>query len=210
MSRDNTKKIKKWSLPLIMLLTSFGCASFGFASWVAVGGVSYGIDGIVQREEFDLAPSLVEVISIDSMDSFQYYAGYGFVSDGIFVLDYNLTGTCTIDSEIAKNCLLSFAGESKSLKIDFELSTELDGGFEVNNFTSSDVTLSSELFATVSNTPSVAETIFTTFTIVCDRNDENIEFDFNINICFEGEREDFPDLADANFEITMMPRENAS
>lgn len=184
----------------------------GFSAWLVTGGsdeVSV-IAGLRTADIVNATPAQnLDVITISSLSSFQYAAGYGFVVDGVYGNSITLTGSCSFNAAYGKRCFDSFASDSnKSFLLDFKLSTALTNGFSGNSFASSEVSLTSTNFTVASQDPADGADITTTFTIACADNTSNFTFDFSVNLTYGGTLTSFPNLASANIGVTFTPREN--
>ena len=197
---------------LVALFTMLMCTSVGFAAWITTGGSSSILSGNIDADDVQggggssHTPENLDVITITTLNGYEYSTGYGFVNDDVISNSTNLTGTCLFNVTNGKKCFTSFR-ENKSFKLDITLSTSLSGGFSGNSLTSNSASLTSDNFTVASTNPTDSTNITTSFTITCNSSDSNFTFDFAINLTYGGSS--FPNLASANFNIKFEPKENA-
>ena len=206
---DNKTKI---IIPLVTVGCALMCISVGFATWITTSGGTTSVLGQVQADDVDNAGhgENVDVITITSIEPYQYAAGYGFVNNGVYASSVDLTGTCLFNVANGKSCFDSFSGSSKSFKLDVTLSTALSGGFSSQGFSSSSISVTSTNFSSTSHTTITnSDTISTTFTVACIDNSENFSFSFSIGLSFANSLTSFPDMGDANLNISFLPKENS-
>lgn len=201
----------KWFAAIISLLSSVMSFSIGFGLWSIQAVDTDGITGNIQVdtvEEDHGTPQNLDVITISSMNSFSYAAGYGFNIDDVFGNTAYLTGTCSFNAENGKKCFTSFR-ESNSFKLDIELSSSLSGGLSSNSFTSNEISLTSSNFTLSNQDPTDGEKITATFIITCSSNNSNFTFDFSIKLVYGGTLSNFPNLAAAALNVKFTPKENS-
>ena len=197
---------------LVALFTMLMCTSIGFATWITTSGDSSAIGGNIEADDVQggggstHTPENLDVVTISTLNGYQYSTGYGFVNDDVCSNSTSLTGTCLFNSANGKKCFTSFR-DTKSFKLDITLSTSLSGGFSGNNFTSNSISLTSSNFSVSTSDPVDSTNITTSFTIVCNDNNSDFSFDFAINLTYGGSS--FPNLSSANINIKFEPKENA-
>ncbi|MBR1581697.1 MAG: hypothetical protein IJ656_01560 [Bacilli bacterium] len=204
------KKIGRKLLVVLCPVSIISLVGLGFSTWavatqatnnmtvdLSVGDVITGGTG-----------EALDVITISSLGNFEYATGYGFVNDGIYADNVDLTGTCLVNTANAKSCFTSYRN-TKSFKLDVSLSTALPNGLNPNGFSSSSMSLTSTNFSVNDTDPVDGEAITTSFVITCTNTDADFSFDFSLNLKWTGSLSSFPNLASANFNITFTPKENA-
>ena len=196
---------------LVALFTMLMCTSIGFATWITTNGSNSAINGAIDADNVDNGgsahtPENLNVVTITTLNGYQYSTGYGFVNDDVISNSTSLTGTCLFNTTNGKKCFTSFR-ESKSFKLDVTLSTSLSGGFSANNLASNSISLTSNNFTVAASVPTSSTTITTSFTITCNSSDSDFSFDFAINLTYSGSN--FPNLSSANFNIKFEPKENS-
>ena len=205
-----TRYKNKILISLVALFTMLMCISVGFASWIVTGGSNALALGEIEADDVLTEPTgeSVDVITITSIEKYQYAEGYGFVNGGLYSNNVDLTGTCRFDSENAKSCFDSYSN-NKSFKLTFELTGELDGGLSSNGFSSTNITLSSSNFSSSSHDTIINDaTISTTFTVSCYSNSTDFNFSFSINLKYTGSLSSFPNMGSANLSVNLTPKEN--
>ena len=198
--------------PFVTLGCALMCVSVGFASWIVTSGSDALALGQIQADDIESGGTGVEkdVISVTT-DGFQYATNYGFVNDGVYANNVNLTGTCTFNYANAQSCFTSFRN-NKSFKLDVTLDSSLSGGLQSKGFKSDSVILTSDNFADLNQNPTEGSSLTTTFTITCSSNTtSNFTFNYTFNLAWESTEDvtSFPDLNGANLRITFLPKENA-
>ena len=197
---------------LVALFTMLMCTSVGFAAWITTGGSNSILSGNIDADDVQgggsHTPENLDVITITNVNDFQYYAGSGFVNDGVYDDDVYLTGTCSFNVTNGKKCFTSFRNNN-SFKLDVQLTTALSGGFSGANITSSEMSLTSTNFTVGSQNPTDSTNITATFTIACNSNASDFTFDFSVKLTYGGSLSSFPDLSSAAINIEFTPKENA-
>ena len=193
---------------LVALFTMLMCTSVGFAAWITTGGSTGSVNGNIEADDVIGGGSGdVDVITIDSLQDYQYKQSYGFVDDGVFGATVVLTGQCTFDAAAGKQSISSFRN-NKKFGLDVELTTALSGGFSANNMTSSSISLTSSNFTTVSVTPTSGQSITGTLGATCSDNNSNFTFTFSITLNWTGSNlSSFPDISSAGFSVSLLPKE---
>ena len=197
-------------IPTLSALCVAMCVSVGFASWIVTGGSDALAVGNINADDVEVGgnvPQDLDVVTITSINSFSYAAGYGFDNEGVFGNTTELTGTCLFNSTNGKKCFTSFKND-KSFKLDIELSTALPNGFLTNNFSSDQISLSSTNFVVANQDPADADKITASFVITCTNNENNFNFDFSIRLIYGAQLSSFPNLSTANFNVKFTPKEN--
>ena len=210
MKRRQARDKNKILVALVALFTTLMCISVGFASWVVTSGSDALALGQIQADDVDNTASgdNVDVISITRMDDLEYGTSYGFVDDGTYKNNVNLSGSCTFDIENGKSCFTSLRSNTKSFKMEVTLTTALNNGFLSNGFSCDSINLDSDNFASCSHGAINSDaTINTTFVISCNDTNLDFSFDFDIHIVWSGSS--FPDLANSLINISFLAKENA-
>lgn len=206
-------------VPILSLLSSVMCFSIGFSAWSSPD--VYVMGGSFDADTVNPNPLTLPVIEISSLTPFQYTDNRGFVSDGEYVSDGVLQGTCTFDYKNAKKCFDSFTDDTdKSFKLSIALTTNLSGGFSGSGLSSDSITLSSTNFncenGVLELVPNSSADITSTTQIVCLNNSSNFSFSFSISLKFDddsniGNEVDlsaFPTLSDKVIVVSFTPLEN--
>ncbi len=198
---------------LVALFTMLMCTSVGFAAWITTGGSNATANGTIDADTVEggggsHTPQNLDVVTITNVDEYQYYAGNGFVNNGVYDDECYLTGSCSFNATNGKKCFTSFR-DSNSFKLDVELSTTASGGLSGLNITSSEISLTSTNFTVGSQNPTDSTTITTTFTITCGSNESDFTFDFSVKLVYGETLSSFPDLSSAPISIKFTPKENA-
>ena len=208
--KSKTAGVKR-VIPFVAALCSIMCFSVGFSSWVVTGGsnaLAIGQIGVDDIDSGGTAPQNLDVVTITTLNGFEYATGYGFNNDGVFTNNTNLTGTCTFNVENGRNCFTSFRSD-KSFKLEIKLSSSLSGGLYSNDFTSDSISLTSSNFTVSSQNPTDSENITATFVITCTNDSANFTFDFSIHLIWGGASlTSFPNLQSASFNVEFTPKEN--
>ena len=193
---------------LVALFTMLMCVSVGFATWITTGGSNSTINGTIEADDVQGGggPGNVDVITINTLNDYQYKQSYGFVDDGIFGSTLTLSGECTFDSTNAKSCINSYRS-NKKFSLDIELTTALTGGFSANNITGSSMSISSSNFTTASTTPTSGQSITGTLSATCSDNNSNFTFTFSIVLNWSGSLASFPDMSSAGLSISLLAKE---
>lgn len=217
MKRNRHRK-QKLFIVLLSTIFTIGCISIGFSSWTFGSSSLSEVSGDIYSEDVIDVPigEDLDVITIDRLDDYQFATGYGFVNDGVYSADVYLTGRCTFDSANGKKCFASYKdNNSKSFKLDVELSTSLSGGLRSNGFTSGEIKLESDEFTTLSQDPVDSVKVSTTFVVNCNQNSSDFSFDFSIKVSFDDndsvsgvDLTKFPDISSASFQVTFISKEN--
>ena len=208
--RERPNRYKnKILVALVALFTMLMCTSVGFATWITTGGSNASINGNIAADDVmgGGGSGDVDVITITSLQDYQYKQSYGFVDDGVFGATVVLTGECTFDATAGKQSINSFRN-NKKFSLDVELTTALSGGFSANNMSSSSISLSSSNFTTVSVTPTSGQSITGTLGATCSDNNSNFTFTFSITLNWTGSNlSSFPDISSAGFSVSLLPKE---
>ena len=210
MKTRHTRYKNKTLVTLVALFTTLLCVCVGFASWLVTGGSNALALGQVQADDVLPAPQGddVDVISITDTANIEYGTAYGFVNDGTYKNNVNLTGACSFDIENGKSCFTSLRSSTKSFKLDVTLTTALSNGFLSNGFTCDSISLTSTNFASCSHgTINSDASISTTFTINCNNTTADFTFDFAIHLVWSGSS--FPNLSSSSIQIAFLAKENA-
>ena len=209
-------KRKKWLIALLSSLTAVCSFSVGFASWIIPAtGDSASVNGTLGADNLVVPVIPAEykhVITIDedSLTTFEFSAGHGFVKNGVYANNIDLGGTCTFYYEDGQKCFNSFKNsDTKSFTLEIQLSSSLTGGLYQNNFVSDYALLSSDNFVDVETNPTDDTIISTSSDLVCSDNESDFEFTFLINLKWTGSLSNFPDLTDSAITVTLIPMEKA-
>ena len=209
MKNRSSKNKNKILIALVAFLSALMCVSIGFATWITTGGSLLSAKGEIEtdtvRGEEDL-----DVVTIDTLQDYQYNQSYGFVDDGIFGSTLILYGECSFDSTNGKECIDSFR-RNKTFDLEIELTTSLTGGFSVNNMVSTSISLSSNNFSTVSVAPMSGQSITGTLEVTCNDNNSDFDFTFEITLNWTGaDLSLFPDVSSASFSVSLLPKEHSA
>ena len=211
----NQNRIQRYkhrsSLMLLAEILGVGSVfSIGFSAWFANGGSEGSLSGgaAVAQVNDSTSTENLDVITITRLDGFSYAAGYGFDVEHVFTNSVFLTGECSFNATFGRRCFDSFA-TGNSFQLDIELTTALSGGFSSQGFSSTNITLNSTNFTTLSAAPTNGSAITKTFVVVCDSNTTNFTFDFSINLTYGNDLTSFPNMASAQLHISFAPKENA-
>lgn len=199
------------SLMLLAEILGVGSVfSIGFSTWLTNGGSEGSLSGGAAVAQVNDSTSIenLDVITIETINAYSYAKGYGFVNNGLYTNSVNLTGSCSFNATYGARCFDSFSSNG-SFQLDIELTTALSGGFSSQGFSSTNITLNSGNFSTLSATPTTGSKITHTFVVACNNNAIDFTFDFSINLTYSNALTTFPNMAAAQLNVVFAPKENA-